>query len=305
MPGWGEVYNQIQAQPDPHDRVRSHHLANLSENTGRDVILYSSGWTHLDGHGSTSMDRQDIQGFMQMIHTLEGSELDLILHTPGGSPHSAEKIVGYLRNNYDHIRAFVPQAAMSAGTMVCCAADEIYMGKHSSLGPIDPQFTFNTSLGIRQVPAQAIINQFDRAEEEYKEDSDALAKWAPLMQDYYPGLLEDCEQSINLAEELAEKWAAEYMFSEEDNPEDMAEELANRLTDWDYFKSHSRHIDREDAKEWGFKIEELENDDELQDAILTIYHAATITHENLNIAKIIENQNGGRYMVKAYEENHG
>ena len=67
--------------------------------------------------------------------------LDLILHTPGGFPEAAESIVKYLRSKFStNIRVIVPHLSMSAGTMIACAGKEIVMGKHSSLGPIDPQF---------------------------------------------------------------------------------------------------------------------------------------------------------------------
>ena len=66
--------------------------------------------------------------------------LDLLMHSPGGSPDAAEAVVNYLRSKFTDIRVIIPQAAMSAATMLACAANRIVMGKHSSLGPIDPQF---------------------------------------------------------------------------------------------------------------------------------------------------------------------
>ena len=78
---------------------------------------------------------------MSALHELKGEELDLILHSPGGSLEVSEQVVTYLRSKYRHIRAVVPQNAMSAATMIACACDGIVMGKHSALGPIDPQIT--------------------------------------------------------------------------------------------------------------------------------------------------------------------
>ena len=86
------------------------------------------------------------------LHGLTGKELDLILHSPGGSLEAAEQIVTYLRSKYDNIRAIVPQNAMSAATMIACACDEIMMGKHSALGPIDPQITVPTQVGPFHIP---------------------------------------------------------------------------------------------------------------------------------------------------------
>jgi len=48
---------------------------------------------------------------------------------------------------------------MSATTIIACAADELVLGRHSFLGPTDPQLIVSTSLGIRAIPAQAILDQ--------------------------------------------------------------------------------------------------------------------------------------------------
>jgi ClpP class serine protease len=48
--------------------------------------------------------------------------------------------------------------------MLACAADELIMGKHSSIGPIDPQFILNTPTGVQAVPAHAILEQFEKAQ---------------------------------------------------------------------------------------------------------------------------------------------
>ena len=92
--------------------------------------------------------------------------LDLILHTPGGNPTATEGIVKYLHSRFgDDIRVIVPQMAMSAGTMLACAAREIVMGKHSCLGPIDPQYG--------GVPAYNIVTEFRQAKDDLDNNADA------------------------------------------------------------------------------------------------------------------------------------
>jgi ClpP class serine protease len=65
--------------------------------------------------------------------------LDLVVHSPGGDYEATKRIIHYLREVYQRIRAFVPHMAMSGATLIACAADEIYMGPYSSLGPTDSQ----------------------------------------------------------------------------------------------------------------------------------------------------------------------
>ena len=84
---------------------------------------------------------------MSALHGLKGKVLDLVLHSPGGSLEAADQIVQYIRSKYEHIRAIIPQNAMSAATMIACACDEIVMGKQSAIGPTDPQITFPTPSG--------------------------------------------------------------------------------------------------------------------------------------------------------------
>lgn len=132
------------------DGVRRKYLLKLHQHSGRHVILYASAWLQKDARPVfTSIGDEDIHALMEVTHSAESSELDLILHSPGGSPEAAEAIVSYLRSRFSHIRVIVPNFAMSAATMIACAADEIVLGKHSFLGPTDPQILIPTGLGSR------------------------------------------------------------------------------------------------------------------------------------------------------------
>ncbi len=76
--------------------------------------------------------------------------IDLILHTPGGVALAAVQIAKALKNHPGKTTIYVPHYAMSGGTLIALAADEIVMGEQSVLGPVDPQ--------IQQYPAPSIIN---------------------------------------------------------------------------------------------------------------------------------------------------
>jgi len=148
---------------------------------------------------------------MEVIHGLKGPKLDFILHSPGGSLEAAEALVLYLRSKFEHIRVIVPQMAMSAATMIACAGDVIILGKHFFLGPIDPQIIINTPLGQRMVPAQAILEQFEQAKSECQ-DPAKLGAWLPMLNQYGPDLLIQCENANKLSEELVQGWLETYMF---------------------------------------------------------------------------------------------
>jgi len=295
MPSWGEIVEEIEgyANFNPFDYMRRKFLKKLSEYTGRNTILYASAWTQGGPPEVVSINDEDIQGFMEVIYEMRGDALDLIIHSPGGSPGAAEALVSYLRAKFDHIRAIIPQGAMSAATMIACAADEIVMGKHSYLGPVDPQIILETPLGYRAVPAYSIIDQFNQAKKECKEDISNLAAWLPTLSQYGPALLVECQNAIDLSKKLLHKWLDEYMFK---GKCENVEEIAKKLSDHKYFKSHDRHINFEEAKKIGLKVSLLEEDQEFQDVVLSIFHATTLTFGNTQAVKIIENQNGRAFI---------
>lgn len=260
------------------------------ETDERDLILYSTAFT-VDGATSTPINSADVHAFMDVIHGLDGDELDLVVHSPGGSPSATEQIVTYLRSKYDDIRVFVPQSAMSAATLLCCAADTVVMGRHSSLGPIDPQLNLPTTPAGHTTAAVSVLDQFEMARKSINTNSDLLS-WMPILQQYGPGLLAKCEESIDLSHELAKDWVERYMYSGQQNSQKKGEEVADFLSNRRDFKSHSRPIDKEEAQQNGFKITDLEGDQDLQDCVLSVFHAATLAHMNTNAVKIVENHLG-------------
>lgn len=144
MPNWKDILHEIaevSQRSSPYDIVRRKYLNDLHEKTKRNVVAYYSGWQQKPDAPNTGINDEDKHAFMTVFHQLDRSKgLDLILHTPGGDMAATESIVDYLRKMFGvNIRAIVPQMAMSGGTMIACACKEIIMGKHSNLGPIDPQ----------------------------------------------------------------------------------------------------------------------------------------------------------------------
>ncbi len=318
MPAWGEllqelnslrseVQQQSEANPEaqlpaPVDLLRRKYLESLASQTGRSVIIYTTAWLEgRPGLGGDVLSIQlgDQQGFMEACSNLTDTrELDLILHSPGGSAEAADAIMAYLRTQFDHIRAIVPLAAMSAATMMALACDEIVMGDHSQLGPIDPQFTIATPEGPRFAPGQAIEDQFERAKEECANPAN-IAAWLPILRSYAPGLLAMCDHQQRLAEDFAETALAEHMFQGRPDAKDKAKSVAEWFADFKEFRSHGRRVGRDQAEEQGLVIYRLEEDAEFQDAVLSVHHAIQHTFTNTPSAKIVENHQGRAWIKMA------
>ncbi|MEC9490483.1 MAG: hypothetical protein UMU04_06005 [Halanaerobiales bacterium] len=273
------------------DTVRRNYLKELSDYAERDVIVYASAFLSKNvpnqARGALSIVPQDIEGFMSSLHGLQGDKLDLILHSPGGALEAAEQIVNYLRNKYNYIRAIIPQNAMSAATMIACACDEILMGKHSAIGPIDPQI----NMGNFVAPAQSILDEFNEAKEEVQKNPKTAPLWVKKIENYPPGFLRTCQHSIDLSRDKVAEWLNSYMFKGEDM-EEKCNEIANWLGDTEEHKTHGRPICFDEAKDHGLKVTALEEDQELQEKVLSIHHSTMITLENTACIKLVENHNG-------------
>lgn len=305
MPTWGEILAELgmpenrvvmpngQTVPD-FDKVRRKYLSQLAARTGRPTIVYYTDWFSKGGPAA-SITLEDMQGLMEVCKDLQGPNLDILLHSPGGSPEAAASVVRYLRTKYSHIRVFVPLAAMSAATMWALASDVIIMGKHSQLGPIDPQMVS----AAWTAPARAILRQFDQAKKECK-DPALLGAWMPILQQYGPAVIQQCEAAEALAKRLVREWLERYMFSGAPDAAKKAEEVAGYFANYEIHQSHSLGIDRDQAKSQGVKIEDLEADQGLQDAVLSVHHA---TMHTLNAAavKIVENNLGRTYAKVAQQ----
>ena len=184
---------------------------------------------------------------------------------------------------------------MSAATMMACAGDVIVLGKHSFLGPIDPQFVINTPVGNRMIPAQAILDQFELAKTECL-DPAKMGAWLPMLGQFGPDLLIQCRDAIQMSRQLVKRWLAAYMFREDPEKEKKAEDIATWLADHSEFKSHGRHIPRSEIERRGIRVEYLEQDQNVQDLMLSIFHATTHTFAGTGAVKIIENHLGKAFI---------
>ena len=303
MPIWSEILAELgetiqtSGGGADYDGVRRKYLQQLNEHTGRNIILYASGWLQKPQVPSEEViiSDEDIHGLMEVSYGLQGTDLDLILHSPGGYPESAEALVSYLRSRFSHIRIIVPQLAMSAASMIACSADEIVLGKHSFLGPTDPQIRLPSGTDLTLVPAQAVLDQFDKAKEECI-DPEKLSAWLPMLSQYGPSLLARCETALDLSRELVKAWLANYMFKKDPDNMEKASRIAAWLADHQHFKSHDRHIPRTDLRRQELKVEDLENDEKLQDLSLSAFHATVHTFTGAPVVKIVENHTGRAFI---------
>lgn len=188
------------------------------------------------------------------------------------------------------IRIIVPHMAMSAGTMIACSSKEILMGKESSLGPIDPQY--------HNVPAQGVIKEFERAVNETMEAPNKSLIWKEIIQQYRPTFVGECENVVKMSHDLVENWLTTCMFKDSENRKEIAKKILGELASHDASKVHDRHYDYVKCKQLGLNVIPLEEDQNLQDKVLSLYHCYILSIYRLpTIIKFIENQNGQSFII--------
>lgn len=292
MPNWKEVLDEIQTEAakgttNPLDKVRRKYLLEIHKKTGRNVIAYYSGWLQRANAIDVIVNDKDKNALMVNIHKMDRTlGLDLILHTPGGDLAATESIVDYLNQMFGNdIRAIIPQISMSAGTMMALSCKEIIMGKQSNLGPIDPQ--------MGGVACQAVLDEFQKAKDDIKVNPQAAPLWQVIISKYHPTFLGACKNSIDWSEKLAFGWLNRNMCNRD---EQRTEKILKEFSDHETNKSHSRHISKDKCKEIGLAIVDMEDDNVLQDLILTVHHSFMHTFAHSSATKIVENHTGVAYV---------
>ena len=293
MPTWDKVIQTF-------DTLQTDYLAKavkeLNRHTKRTTICYFSAFQTIKLPVPSpfhSIVDADMQGFMTCCKGVDKKGLDLILHTPGGSMEATKEIIGYLKGIFPHIRVFIPVKAMSGGTMIACACDEIWMGPYSHLGPTDPQVLIQD----RYVPVGAIIKEFEIAFKEVQENPASSLLWKERLKSIPIGVYQSVKNMQKNSIIDLETLLKDRMLNNVPDKEIKARDIADFLNNPDKHTSHGRGINIELAKEKGLKVNNLHSDKRLEDFVLTIYHICSRLFETSNIQKIIMNHKDAKFMM--------
>jgi len=181
-------------------------IKDIEEERGTKVITMihrREPWEETDENQINIEDTEHV--LMRIRQTSE--DVDLILHTPGGFVLASEMIAMAVKNHPAKVTVIIPFYAMSGGTLIALAADEIMMEKDSVLGPVDPQ--------IGGMPAGALISlpekkPVETISDEYIMLSEEARRSLIRVQKMVLWLLED-KMDTEKAEKLAEFLTGGYM----------------------------------------------------------------------------------------------
>ena len=230
-------------------------IKHIQDRTKRSLICYVSG-------DKCVVEPEDTVPFVDLLHNVPpDQDLDLLLHTIGGSVDTAEKLMGMLRRHVDsaELRIIVPDFAKSAGTLMVLGADRVVMSDTSELGPIDPQTVFFD----RWQSVQNYLDAYTTHASTLRKNPDDLAARIMLGK-LDPATLKLCEAAVDRARQAAENLLKRGMFRNGGN----WSLTVTELLDTSRWLSHGQMISWEDAQDpqLGLVVEHCEyHSEEWQD----------------------------------------
>ncbi len=288
-------WNDLVEERNKNDfNFRKGYINAMHQYTKRDLIVYYSAWqTKAAPSGMLSITDDDRISFQSVLDDpkMTSENLDLILHSPGGDLQATKMIINALRSKYKHIRAFVPNTAMSAGTMMALACDEIWLSNSSNLGPIDPQLLLPG--GNIMIPANEIGRVIDLAQTDINKKKN-LDYWSFELNKYPAVLRLMSDNAITQAQKLTKFWLEKYMFLDDPTADLKAKSITEYFSNYNEHLTHGNHITYGEIQDNvpDLKVKLLESDPQLSDIVYGVFYAYDIFNmSNEPMTKICENQN--------------
>ena len=296
---YGEYLNLLQAEGmEALQKERKAQLAKIQAIRGNDVLVIASDMEK--ARAPIAIDYTDKMPIADQIEGLSESDIDVILETPGGSAESAEDIVKMLRNRFSGRLSFIiPGAAMSAGTIMVMAGDEILMEPDSSLGPIDAQIPMSG----KRVSAEACLTGLRKIQEQVQKSGFLNPAYIPILQNLSPGEIQAWQNAQDFSYELVWKWLVTGKFrlwtqhSSTGKPvtdkekKNRAQKIAKCLRNHSRWLTHNRSIKMADLQEIGLKITDYSADAYLCEAIRRFYTLLRMTFDSTSMYKLFETPN--------------
>jgi len=284
-----------------HTEARIDIIKKIEDFTKCPLIIYAANTSRRDFTVPNTIDDSDITGFSDLIEGIESDEINVFVHSTGGSAEATERIVNLLRENFTRINFLIPNAAYSAATMLALSGNEIWMDDRSTLGLIDPQIIITTPSGVTSAPTQAILDAFSKVRDILKKEPEALAVYLPMLQKYDLHIFEICENAQKLSSSLVQAWLESYMFNGVSDRKEKAEFIVNKFSNHRENLSHARTIGIHKVKEWGLIVKDLRETPMLRKYLWNLYCLIELYFDRTPAIKLFENSKGVSW-ARFYQE---
>ncbi len=211
------------------EAARKRLIARIEQSRGSRVILLVHRQETMSLLGFPLFRYIDVNDSEEVIRAIHMTDpdvpIDVVLHTPGGLVLASYQIARAIARHKAKVTVFVPHYAMSGGTLIALAADEIVMGEHAVLGPVDPQ--------LGQQPAASIVKVLEQKPVEKIDDQTLI-------------LADVAQKAIHQVRESV------YGLLKGNYPDDVAGKLADLLSTGTW--THDHPIMADEAKAMGLRV---------------------------------------------------
>ena len=122
--------------------------------------------------------------------------------------------------------------------------------------------------------------------------------WKEIIKQYRPSFVGECDNVVKMSHELVKGWLQDCMFKDSESKEQKAQVVMGELASHDASKVHDRHYDFVKCKELGLNVTALEENQDLQEVVLSLYHCYLLSIYRLPSAvKFIESQHGESFII--------
>lgn len=247
---------------------------------GRPLAAYVTSLSPLP-RVTAYITHEDIIPFSEILDSIEGNSVDVLIESPGGLSEVAVELASILRKRFEEVGFIIPHMAMSAATMLVMSGDDILMDYRSSLGAIDPQFVGSDG---RPQPAQAILTGIETIKDAVAKNNGVLNPvYLPILRNIDPGKLQTAIDASELSKNIVVNFLLKYKFRNwtkrlksgapvtDQEREQTATTIANELCKHERWLSHSHPIKIDDLRKLGLRINDYGEQPELQKAIWSLW----------------------------------
>lgn len=290
---WYDLLNSLKQNPDQnvnlYQDLRVPVYKEIEEKRDRPLLVYGTQFVDSPPDNRyISIDLSDVDGFTDLVSSVseDYDSVDIMLHSPGGSPDATERIVNLIRNRFNNVEFLIPHSAYSAATMMALSGNKIILHPSATLGPIDPQ--------INGTPARAIIRGFENVRDLIQEEGPSIVPaYLPMLKKLTLEYLEQCKDAEDLSTLLAKDWLINHMYQGKEVNVEEIDELVDFLTNYDDHKIHSRPIFFDKIKDYHIEVEKADGDLSklMREAYILLNGFFSVT----NFVKVYENSDGLSY----------
>lgn len=286
-----DLMDEISNAPTIHQNL----VEKFEDRFKTNLVCYAA----LFGHPAGIITNQDGEILENIFRSIDLSNkdysLDLLLHTPGGSPEAAADVIRVCRSYSKRFRVIIPNAAMSAGTLIAMGSDEIIMSDTSKLGPIDPQMIFVQSKDVAIMrPAKSFIDAyFDliNSARAFIAQKQPATPFLHLLDRQDPSWIIECVRARNATENLAREVLKANMLK--DKSEEEIEKVVQKFFEVGDKNTHGRSIGPNEAEGFGLAIKKENKYGDFWKMIWEIYVRIEHYTRNKGLAKYLLSRNGG------------